>query len=249
MFGPSGIVRLDGVFPTEVADAISGLIWDVCHREFGIEQDRPDTWGSFRKRPLEKIASSPWFDEILTDRLAAAVDDLLGVGSWDWPGHWGDFLITFPNAATWTLSGDWHQDWSFDVDCDPPRWCKAFVFLNEVGPGGGGTLVVTGSHRLHGRYGSGRVVGAGGRVIKGSERLYEECDYLRELSKEGDDAARRRRFMAESTDVDGVDLQVVELTGRPGDVVIIHPWLVHAVAPNAAAAPRFMRAPIFGAST
>lgn len=125
VFGSIGIVRVDRAFPAGVADAVSELIWGVFQHSFGIERSRPETWGPFRKRPLERIVASPWFDEILTDRLAVVIDDLLGVGSWDWPAHWGDFLITFPNATTWSLPHDsWHQDWSFDVDCDPPTWCK-----------------------------------------------------------------------------------------------------------------------------
>ena len=36
-------------------------------------------------------------------------------------------------------------------------------------------------------------------------------------------------------------MRVVELTGEAGDVVIGHPWLLHAGAPNCGAAPRLMR--------
>jgi hypothetical protein len=46
-------------------------------------------------------------------------------------------------------------------------------------------------------------------------------------------------------DVEGIPLRVVELTGHPGDVVLIHPWTIHTVAPNVGPTPRFMRAPIF----
>lgn len=250
MFGPSGIIRVENAFSADVAGTISDLIWDVLFRSFGIDRSVPETWGRvFKKRQLEEMGSSPVFDEILTDRLANVIDDLLGGSAWEWPASWGDFLITFPNAKTWTLPHNgWHQDWSFARDCDPPRFFKAFTFLNEVEPSGGGTLVVAGSHRLCGRFEGGRAVDDGGRTLKGSDRLYFECDWLRELGSDGDDAPRRRRFMDNETDVEGVGLKVVELTGHPGDVVIIHPWLIRAIAPNAAMGPRFMRAPVFGAS-
>ncbi|MGH8910200.1 MAG: hypothetical protein ACRD0K_27820 [Egibacteraceae bacterium] len=29
--------------------------------------------------------------------------------------------------------------------------------------------------------------------------------------------------------------------GAPGDVALVHPWLVHCAAPNAAATPRIVR--------
>lgn len=234
MFGESGIIRVDGAFSADAADSMSELIWTLFGHHFGMRREDPRTWGIFRKRPLDSIGAAPLFDEILTDRLAAVVDEILGAGAWDWPQSWGDFLITFPDTASWTLPHTgWHQDWTFATDCDPPRFVKTFAFLNEVGPGGGGTLVVAGSHRLRERFAA------------DSDALYRDCAWLRDLCSPGDPAARRRRFMAAETEVEGVGLRVVELTGRPGDVVAIHPWLVHAIAPNASQTPRFMRAPVF----
>jgi ectoine hydroxylase-related dioxygenase (phytanoyl-CoA dioxygenase family) len=46
--------------------------------------------------------------------------------------------------------------------------------------------------------------------------------------------------MAAAGAVDGVSVRVVELTGAPGDVVLMHPWLFHAAAPNCSAAPRMV---------
>jgi hypothetical protein len=43
------------------------------------------------------------------------------------------------------------------------------------------------------------------------------------------------------TEIDGVPARVVELTGEPGDMVFCHPAIVHCVAPNRGAWPRFMR--------
>lgn len=178
------------------------------------------------------------------------LDDLLGVGGWDPPAHWGEFLITFPNASSWSLPHTgWHQDWTFATPCEPVRFFKAFMYLNDVATGGGGTLVVRGSHRLAGRFGTGRALDEAGEPVKGSELLYQECSWLRDLASPGHERTRYRRFVEEVTDLDGVGLQVVELTGEPGDIVIIHPWLIHAIAPNAAASPRFVRAPVFGRAT
>lgn len=247
MFGDSGVIRIVGAFSAEAAAVMSDLIWQTLGWNFGFDRQNRSTWGVFKKRPVDAIGASPVFEDLLTDRLASVIDDVLGEGSWDWPSAWSDFLITFPNASTWKLPhGGWHQDWDFRLNCEPVRWVKAFAFLNEVGPGGGGTLVVAGSHRLVGLYGCGRALDSQGRIMKGSNRLYEECRYLRELASKGDATERRRMFMDQETDVKGVGLRVIELTGKPGDVVLTHPWLVHAVAPNAADTPRFMSAPVFG---
>lgn len=250
-FGESGFVRVDQAFSPGDAKAMCDVMWGIFAREFGIEQSDPSTWNRpFKKRPLVEAGSLLQFDGLLTDRVATVIDDVLGEGSWQWPADWGEFLITFPNASSWSLpAAGWHQDWGFETNCEPVPMFKAFAFLNRVDVGGGGTLVVHGSHRLAGLYGGGRVADENGRTVGGSDRLYRECDWLRDLTTPGDDAARRRRFMDEATDTHGVRLQVVELTGQPGDVVIVHPWLIHAIAPNASAGPRFMRATVYASRT
>ena len=54
-------------------------------------------------------------------------------------------------------------------------------------------------------------------------------------------ADRIGAFMDRETNVEGVPLRVVELTGKPGDMVFCHPLMVHCVAPNRGTRPRFMR--------
>ena len=44
----------------------------------------------------------------------------------------------------------WHLDPLFSVpNTETPPGVQAFAFLDTVGPGGGGTVVLAGSHRLH----------------------------------------------------------------------------------------------------
>lgn len=47
--------------------------------------------------------------------------------------------------------------------------------------------------------------------------------------------------MAAEADIDGLPAQVIECTGRAGDVHITHAWVFHSIAANATAMPRFMR--------
>lgn len=46
--------------------------------------------------------------------------------------------------------------------------------------------------------------------------------------------------MNDGTIIDGVPLRVVELTGEPGDVILMHSDCFHAVAPNRLTEPRMM---------
>ena len=40
--------------------------------------------------------------------------------------------------------------------------------------------------------------------------------------------------------IDGVTMQVEELCGTQGDIIIAHPWILHTRAPHAGQRPRFM---------
>jgi ectoine hydroxylase-related dioxygenase (phytanoyl-CoA dioxygenase family) len=64
--------------------------------------------------------------------------------------------------------------------------------------------------------------------------------WLRGLWKPGDGGDRIQRYMNDGTIIDGVPLRVVELTGEPGDVILMHSDCFHAVAPNRLTEPRMM---------
>lgn len=46
--------------------------------------------------------------------------------------------------------------------------------------------------------------------------------------------------MTEGVVIRGVPVRVEELTGEAGDVIVMHPRLLHAVAPNTLDTPRMM---------
>lgn len=239
VFATDGFIRIPEAFPRSDAETMISLIWDAFEREFGILRTDPSTWTRpFRKGPLNEIGNSSVFWNLFGDRLVAAIDELLGEGQWNLPNQLGDFLITFPNAASWELPhGGWHSDEGFVPGL------LAFVFLNEVGLQGGGTLVIQGSHRLPQPDATMATPDGEGRKWKSRWEAEHQPRWIRDLNTPGDAAKRRARFMDRTTEEKGILLRVVEFTGQPGDVVLCHPWLMHAIAPNAASTPRFMRTP------
>lgn len=139
-------------------------------------------------------------------------------------------LFTLPNATTWTVP---HQHWHLDM----PRLAdggvpgvQIFAFLETVEPGGGGTLAVTGSHRLG---------NSGVRINSGDLRkqLRQEPYFAALMSAQPDD---RLHFLHEIGHVGDVELQVVEMTGTAGDVYFMDLRVFHTIAPNARPLPRIM---------
>lgn len=246
-FSELGFVRVREAFPRPDAEAMSDVIWEVLQHKFGILKTDPSTWDRpFRKAALEEVGHSSLFWNIFGDRLLSVIDDLLGEGTWSLPSRLGDFLITFPNATSWELPhegmavGD--QRWHSDEGHVPG--VLGFVFLNDVDPRGGGTLIVQGSHRLLRRdYRQVAEPDGEGRKWKHRWEADHQFEWLRDLRQPGDPDARYKRFVENVTVDDGVPLQVVELTGKAGDAVLCDPWLIHSAAPNALTMPRFMRTP------
>jgi ectoine hydroxylase-related dioxygenase (phytanoyl-CoA dioxygenase family) len=64
--------------------------------------------------------------------------------------------------------------------------------------------------------------------------------YIRELHEQGDADERIARFIERAEGRDGIDLQVVENIGAAGDVILVHPLLLHAASLNVGRAPRFL---------
>ena len=114
-----------------------------------------------------------------------------------------------------------------------------FAYLAPVQPRGGGTLVVTGSHRLTTPKGP-QAANAPVRSREVKAYLRTLHPWLRDLWQAGGDPGRIHRYLTKGADIGGIHVQVEELTGEPGDAVIMHPRLLHVVAPNTLGVPRVM---------
>jgi ectoine hydroxylase-related dioxygenase (phytanoyl-CoA dioxygenase family) len=145
--------------------------------------------------------------------------------------------VTFPGPGTaWDVpTSDWHLD-SQDLDL---TMLAVFAHLACVRPRGGGTLVITGSHRLTTPTGP-QAASAPVRSREVKAYLRTLHPWLRDLWQADGDTGRIHRYLTSGADIDGVPVRVEELTGEPGDVVIMHPRLLHVVAPNSLGTPQLM---------
>lgn len=239
-FRRTGLARLAGA--VTAPEAVAGRIWTHL-AGVGILRDRPGTWTVSQPTGLRAVTASPEFRALGSPAIRAAADELLGAGRWLEPRRWGRPLVTFPSGGPeWTLptGGAWHNDFVPLRPGADPRAVQIFVILSDLAPRGGGTLVLTGSHHLVGRY----LAESGEephprtlrRVLGGHPWLGELFEPARAMPA----AERIGRFMTEGARVGGVDLRVVELTGKAGDAFVMHCDTFHAVAPHRGATPRMM---------
>jgi hypothetical protein len=232
-FDRTGLVRLPGAVPAADAAAIVDRIWAHLANSDGVVRDRPETWIAGQPAGLRAITATPEFRALGSPAIRAAADELLGAGRWREPRRWGRPLVTFPSGnAGWAVprGSAWHNDFVPGQAAPGVRGIQMFVILKDLEPRGGGTLVLTGSHHLVGRY----LAESGGDPHPRRLRALLAADpWLRDLLST--DAP-----IADNAIVGDVDLRIVELTGRAGDAFVMHCDTFHAIAPNCLDEPRMM---------
>jgi len=217
---------------------MSDRIWAFYARR-GVAQDVPETWPTGLSSKNQGLRQSGVFNRFANRLSAFLLDDLLGTGTWTESEGWGPALITWPEPGPWHVPGaNWHLDLPARGDPDRPGAARLFGFISEVKPQAGGTLVVEGTHELVRRLivdSPGQDAGQSSDVLKKLRRL---SPWIAALSRPEVNSVQR--FMLDGDDVDGVRVRVAELTGAPGDVVIMMPWSLHTFSTNSSLVPRFM---------
>ena len=106
-----------------------------------------------------------------------------------------------------------------------------------------GHIVVQGSPAIVRRFVGARPELRRKKMKVARQALMRSERWLAALSSDDDTGDRIERFMRSDHHIDDipVPVRVVELTGEPGDVVLGHPWLLHAASPNCGDLPRLMR--------
>jgi hypothetical protein len=242
-FERDGYVVVRQAFSRADGLAMERRWWRELEDAHGIRRDDRSSWRQI-VGDLKAAKRDPVQARILTGRVRGVFDDLLGKAAWSPPRDWGRSLVTFPEPGAWEVPTRlWHWDNPCEPHLDRPRGLFVVSFIGPVAPGGGGTLVLSGSPRLlvqrERRLSADQRRGLG---TKPWERFHRSHPWLMALTGLAPSPAdRTAAFMDRDTLVEGVPLRVVELTGEPGDMVFCHPVMVHCVAPNRGARPRFMR--------
>jgi hypothetical protein len=211
-FVERGLCVLEGAFSAGQAASARERVWARMAEKRGIRKDDPATWP--RAYDIEEHLTHPDVLACFTDRLAAAVEELVGPGRWCGDRRWGLWPVNFSFGADQPYcipSGGWHVDGNwFRHTLDQPRQGLLVVGLfSDIAPRGGGTIVAQGSHRQ------------AARVLARYPEGLTHHQLFDEVLKEPIGDFR-------------------ELTGAAGDVVLGHPLLFHTRGFNHGGPPRFI---------
>ncbi len=242
-FARDGLAVLRGAVAPGVVASVRDRIWAEAERRREIRRDDPASWARVPPSLVKRLREQEGlFEPLWTEPVRSAIDELLEGRRWTRPPVLGQLLMSPPDASRWALP---HKVWHMDFPA--PGWVaetvpgvQLFFLLDDLASEQGGTLFVTGSHRLVGELPERRKQGYAGHSAELRRALRVRVPWLRELWTEDADPAARRRFLDEEATHDGVPLRVHECTGRAGDVYLMHPWLVHNASPNLGPAMRIM---------
>ncbi|MFE1750994.1 phytanoyl-CoA dioxygenase family protein [Streptomyces anandii] len=216
-FLEDGFVRIEGAFPPRVAEDCARLLW----RETGYDPEDPGTW----KDPVVRVggmAQGPFAAAANTPALHAAFDLLVGAGRWNPRYSLGTFPLRFPHERDpgdtgWHIEGSYLPDgeqWYFTNLRSRDRALLMLFLFSEVTEEDAPTRIRVGSH-------------------------LDVPALLDPYGEAGVSVLEIAPRVVEAT----AHRPLVHATGRPGDVYLCHPFLVHAAQPHRGSRPRFMAQP------
>jgi hypothetical protein len=208
-FNNYGYIYLNNVFTKEIAKECRDIIWDHLGKT-GIMMDDPQTWP--RRQSIGEIfsaAEGPWC-QVINGQLVNVIDEVLGVGRWESFGC-GWWTISFPGTHTgwdddcWGRDGSWHIDGSGYTRylCSKEVGAVPLMLFSDIKQNQGGTLLACGSHKL---------------II----------DALHSADAYGLSNHEIKAIIEENIN----QFEIQEITGDAGDIVLMHPFLVHARSKN-----------------
>ena len=210
-------------FDSNTAAIVKTKVWERMELDNEVRRNDPNTWTQERIGIADGWAPNlgpPW-SNAYTPRLRNAFDQLMGKGKWEesslglgwwvisFPGFWDDALDQ-DSTLKWGAAGKWHVDgahFQHFIDSKEVGLLPIFIFTT-IGPRDGGTLLCPGSHQivsqiLNERKTQGDTIGMTGTEV--SLETIKRCD---------------------------VKNNFIEIQGNPGDVVLCHPFMLHARSMN-----------------
>jgi hypothetical protein len=198
-FVENGFCTLRGAFTREQAASAADCVWRRMEEKAGIRRSDPSTWPP--TYDIEEQLNKPEVVSCFNDRVAAAVEQLVGPGRWYGDRRWGFWPVNFSYGANvpygyptigWHIDGNWFRH---TIDC-PKQGLLVIGLFTDIEPHWGGTILALGSHKRT------------ARVLAKHPDGISHLDLFREVLSE-----QLGNFH--------------EITGAAGDVVLAHPFMFH----------------------
>lgn len=172
----------------------------------------------------QKVKVESALDELFSHDLAQAISSLTPLKLKPSAPH-PQLLLSFPHKEQWSLMGlNWHLDMSVPK-ADELTGVQAFILIDTVQPRGGATLALAGSHKLH--Y----------LKAQSAQAILREDEVFSALFNSSGDS---EEHLLKPRSVGGVEISVVEMSGKAGDVYLMDMRVLHSPSINATKNIRMM---------
>jgi hypothetical protein len=212
-FISEGFVLLRGAFPRELAAECREFVWKQVP-----SWHQCTTYGQPMVQIQKGFGCAP-FDRIMNEKIASALDRVVGVNRWRPPQVYGWWSLLLPGFQG---PGGWHADGGqFRTSgrlTDHQHALVTLFLFSDAGPGEGGTAMIRGSHLSVAR----AIADAGAGVS------WEDL-------KPG---------LSSTGVLDPNESQIAHLVGQAGDVALMHPFLIHGFGANRGNRIRFACNPL-----
>lgn len=241
-FETHGILRLRELVDPSDVRGIADRAWELAEKREKVQRNDSTTWKRVPPAIMKQAKEEDGlFEPLLGPKVARVIDLLLGDGAWAQPRYSGQLLMTPPDSKEWKLPhGVWHLDSPAPPSFESMPGVQLFLLLEDIDAQSGATLVVSGSHRLVERLPERKDPTFSGSSADVRKALAQGVPWLRDLWRQGPNPERVARLMEQSTEFEGIPLQVRELAGKAGDLFVMHPWMLHAPSPHAGTRMRMM---------
>jgi hypothetical protein len=234
-FIEQGMIKLEDLLPSQPVSMARERIYSQLSRlgllVDGRWADSADpAWGKPARKALKGLSKSQELRGLISDRVITCAQTLVDGEAIASSPPDSQLLYTPPGAGTWTVPhAIWHLDYPRLGEQDGPG-VQMFTFLDTVTEANGGTLLISGSHRL--------LNDEGVLSSKETKRRLKRHAFFRNLLDKH--YPERDLLRSQVANIDGTELKLVELTGKPGDVYLTDLRLLHSLGANTCKRPRLM---------
>ena len=241
-FAAEGLLKLPAAVDPDDAQQMCDEVWAFLAAKHGTSRNDSATWTTPRPAGFNRLSRTGALDRLWSPTVDDVLSEVLGTDQQH--RERPRVLMTFPQPdKIWDVPpGAWHFDFTPLQDQPGLRAVQVFALLSDVRPQGGGTLVLSGSHQLVSRYVARTGQEPKPRLVRGDlgARYPSLAQLWGRRNGETDSFDDRGARLGVPAFVDGVELCVTEVTGKPGDVYIMNSDCFHAIAPNTLAVARVM---------
>jgi len=216
-FFDNGVLPLRGFLPPKLVAAVqNSILSELTRLKIKVNgkiaaskiQNLPVFQQTGRLGQMIKVGDE--IDRLFPEELLAAMNSLTG-SPLKAASPQPQILLSLPHKEAWSLN---HLNWHLDLT--PPKTdqtpgVQAFVLIDDVQPQGGATLALAGSHKLH--------------------YVHRDHNAHGILRQHSEFVSAPEKFF-EPQVVHGVRVQIVEMSGRAGDVYLMDLRVLHSPSIN-----------------